>query len=200
LFEDHAIYSLGAGGDTLEKYFEKAEYKAAIVNEQPQFFLMSGGGNDILGKNIMDFIVEDIPDWDSAEELLNEAFFEKVETLGDIYRDVFTEIQESFPNLKILCHGYDYIYPDPEEGWYGRYAGKKIKELAHLKLLADFLIDHFNAKLSAVASEFERVHYLDLRGLNRDKKLWYDEIHPNSDGFKDIAEKFRKKIRAELAF
>lgn len=197
LFEDHAIFSLGAGGDTLEKYFAKAEYKAAIIKEQPQFFLMSGGGNDILGKNIMDFLADDISDWDNAEELLNESFFKKVEKLGELYREVFQEIKDSFPKLKILCHGYDYIYPDPEKGWYGRYAGKRIKETAHLKLLADFLIDHFNAKLSAVASEFAHVHYLDLRGLNRDKNLWYDEIHPNSDGFKDVAEKFRLKIKEE---
>ncbi len=198
LFTDHAIYSLGAGGDTLENYFKKAEYKKAIDKEKPRFFLMSGGGNDILGKNIEAFLLENIVAWDDPKIVLSDAFFEKVEKLGGLYRQVFEEIKESFPGLKILCHGYDYIDPDPEEGWFGRYAGKKIEKKDDLKRLADFLINHFNETLAAVAKDFDHVHYLDLRGMvSHDKKLWFDEIHPNSTGFKDVAEKFRLKIREE---
>jgi hypothetical protein len=194
LFDDFAIYSLGAGGDQLEKYFEKGEYKKALASEQPRFFLMSGGGNDILGKRVKDFINTPIDPDDEPEKILNTEFRETVSRLGDIYQTVFEEVKRDFPGVHILCHGYDYIYPDAKKGWYGRYAGKKITRPAHLKAVADFLIDHFNEKLAEATEGFDHVHYIDLRGMVKERELWYDEIHPTSDGFDRIAEKFKAKI------
>jgi hypothetical protein len=155
---------------------------------------MSGGGNDILGKRVKDFINTPIDPDDEPEKILNTEFRETVSRLGGIYQTVFEEVKRDFPGVHILCHGYDYIYPDAKKGWYGRYAGKKITRPAHLKAVADFLIDHFNEKLAEATEGFDHVHYIDLRGMVREKELWYDEIHPTSDGFDRIAEKFKAKI------
>jgi len=195
LFKKYAIYSLGAGGDRLREYFADKEYKKALVTEQPKIFLLSGGGNDILGKQIKKFLVEEIETGADPQSFLNEDFFREIKDLGDIYRQVFEEVRDDFPGMQILCHGYDYILPDPEKGWFGKYAGSKIKEKGDLKKLADFLIDHFNERLAAVAEPYDHVHFIDLRGVVGTKKdLWHDEIHPNSNGFGIAAKKFTEKI------
>lgn len=49
IFERYAIYSLGSAGDHIADMIAKDEFTAAIRSEEPDVFLISGGGNDLVG-------------------------------------------------------------------------------------------------------------------------------------------------------
>jgi len=59
------------------------------------------------------------------------------------------------------------------------------------------MLDQFNTVLSKIASEYPRVHYVDLRNTVRTDH-WYDEIHPSSDGYQDLALKYHALIEKIL--
>ena len=170
----------------------------ALKTEKPQFLLLSGGGNDIIGEEVKELLLDKISlkgirEGEKPERFLNAEFKVKINRLGDIYRRVFERVQIEHPDVHIICHGYDYILPNQDEGWFGVHVKNKIKRRGDQKALADYLIDAFNKKMKAVAKPFPNVHFLDNRKTVR-KHLWYDEIHPNSTGFFDVALKFEKKL------
>lgn len=197
LMNHFAVRSLGAGGDTLVNYFREGELFKVLEEEQPQFLLLSGGGNDILGeavkKLIADHISEDEPEGKNAGRFLNEKFDHKIEQICKIYKTIFDRIKKDYPDLQVICHGYDYILPNPEKGWFAKHIKDKIKRPGDQKALADFLIDSFNDEVIKVANIYPNVHFLDNRNVVR-PHLWQDEIHPNSTGFLDVALKFHQKI------
>ena len=198
LMKDYAIMSLGAGGDTLENYFKDGEVFKALDNEKPQFLLLSGGGNDIIGEEVKELLAEnisenDFPEGEQPERFLNAAFPKKINRLAEIYTMIFERVKKSHPQVQVICHGYDYILPNPNSGWFGPHVKNKIKKRGNQKALADFLIDTFNNKMIETVKPYPNVHFLDNRSTVEDF-LWHDEIHPNSRGFFDVALKFHKKL------
>ena len=115
-------------------------------------------------------------------------------------KPIFERIKIDYPNLQVICHGYDHIIPNPKKGWFAQHVKNKIKRPGDQKALADYLIDSFNDEVKKVTEFYPNVHFLDNRNTVR-PHLWKDEIHPNSTGFLDVALKFHKKInelRAEM--
>jgi lysophospholipase L1-like esterase len=200
LFGSYAIYSSDEAGDTIEHYFRQDEYFKAVVAQKPTFLLLSGGGNDILGKQFLDSLVDHFPQRDPGvepERFLSPVFFQKITTISETYVKIFEKIKAQDPKLNIIVHGYDYFNPsnDPKKGFLGRYMMKKnILESVDRKALARYIIDVFNEMLGKVVKPYDRVHYLDLRGTVTDPALWWDEIHPNSRGFQKVGAKFEKLI------
>ena len=198
LLDQYAVLSLGAAGDTIDNYFRKGELFSALATEQADFLLLSGGGNDILGPEIKELLADDIdedaaPEGAQPERFLNEQFKDKMERLSDIYRRIFERVQSDHPQVQVICHGYDYILPNPKTGWFGVHLKDKVKRRGDQKALADLLIDRFNEKMIETAKSFPNVHFLDNRNTVKEF-LWHDEIHPNTKGFFDVALKFHQKL------
>jgi hypothetical protein len=62
-------------------------------------------------------------------------------------------------------------------------------------------MNEFNSQLSQVVQQFpDTVYYLDVRNtvLYKEDEIdqWYDEIHPNVDGFQSIGLKFIQLIES----
>ncbi len=198
LLHKFSILSLGAAGDDMSSYIQEAEYYSAIEDENPEFFLFSGGGNDLMGGHFGDYLndyTEDINN-QGYSRFFNQTFHEKVEQLIALYESMFIEIKSNFPSVKILVHGYDYVIP--REGKKGRWLGKFMKS-SGINSQADrngamrFAIDMFNEKLSDLSSRYNNVSYINLRGVIKPYQ-WHDEIHPDELGFQQIAILFENEI------
>lgn len=200
LLNHFAVYSLDEASDTLRNYFQEGHYLQAVLTHQPAFLLLSGGGNDILGKQFLDFLQDQFPRQEpgqNPQRFLRPAFFAELESLGKIYSAIFQQLQREAPKVRVIVHGYDYFFPgdEPRHGFLGRYMIQKgIYESRDRKALADFIINQFNAMLDQVAAQHPNARYLDLRGTVPQRERWWDEIHPNSQGFQDVAIRFQKLI------
>lgn len=200
-----AIYCVAAAGDTLRNYQKTGEYLDALDKHNPAFFLISGGGNDILGKPFRTFLNENPgtnePPGQNPRRFLNDKLFAELDTLRDIYRAMFGHLNVHKPTLQILVHGYDYAIPlsVTNKGWLGRYLIEKdINHPEDRLAIIRFILDEFNSRIKALADEFANVSYIDVRKTVRDDQ-WYDEIHPDSHGFQQVAIKFMERINELVA-
>lgn len=209
LYKLYAIRSFAEAGDTLENYMKEKEYLKAIREEKAQIFLVSGGGNDILGEQFQ-YSLRDIPAEDDITpgRYLNSTFFDKLDNLEKWYTEMFSELNEKYPNLRILVHSYDYIIPIDTDlyprktSWLGKYMIRKnIHPQEVRESLIRFMVDEFNKRLEKVAAAFPGiVYYINVREIV-ERGSWYDEIHPTDAGFKLVADKFVdviEKLRPEL--
>lgn len=198
LYKLYAIRSFAEAGDTLENYMKEKEYLKAIKEEQAQIFLVSGGGNDILGKQFRDFL-RDLPAADDPaySRYLKGGFTDKLDDLEKWYRDMFTELHDRYPNLRILVHSYDYVIPvdtdltPKKTSWLGKYMiEKQIKPQPEREEVIRFILDRFNDRLKKIVADYpDIVYYIDARNTVV-RNSWYDEIHPTNDGFVLVADKF----------
>ncbi|RCR71546.1 caspase family protein [Larkinella punicea] len=200
-----AIYCVAAAGDTLRNYQKTGEYLDAIDEQNPAFFLISGGGNDILGDQFRTFLKANPdmsePPGQNPRRFLNDKVFAELDALRDLYKAMFGHLKIYKPNLQILVHGYDYVIPlqVTNKGWLGRYMIEiGINRQEDRFATIQFILDEFNSRIKTVAEAFENVSYLDLRKTVRPDQ-WYDEIHPNSDGYQQVAMKFMERINVVLA-
>lgn len=195
LFERYAIYSLGAAGDDLKEMIEQDQYIPAIQQENADIFLISGGGNDVLGEIASNLNKFD-PEY-SASDYPNENFDEVLDNLIGMFRAIFERVSSQFPSVKTLCHGYDYAVPGIKGGWLAKPMHNElgIKDNKLQREIVKVLVDRFNGRLSTLASEFgQRVVYVNCRNSVPDDRDWYNEIHPSSDGFSNVAGRFFNAI------
>lgn len=200
MLERFSVLSLGAAGDDMTDYYREAEYRAAIEDENPEFFAFSGGGNDLMGGHFDDYLNQysDDVNGEGAVRFINQRFYEKVDQLIAIYESMFIEIKTNFPNVTMLVHGYDYVIPrNKKKGrWLGKFMENKgISTQEDKQGIIKIIIDTFNERLSALSTNYENVEFLDLRGVVKEYQ-WHDEIHPNDPGFEQIAVKFINRISA----
>ncbi|MEM6630292.1 MAG: SGNH/GDSL hydrolase family protein [Bacteroidota bacterium] len=212
-----SVYSLGAGGDWIYNILHQREYVKALQKaNNPQFFLISGGGNDLL----QDARIKELCHPYDAEFEKNPTKYIK-DTLGDLisvfeflYIHLYCDLEQRYPDMKILCHGYDYAYPTDAIGlhpikgllrWFGG-NGQWLKKpfVEHLGIknpstqhtIVKLVIDRINEMHQRLSETFENVYYIDLRGLAPNPEDWHDEIHPSSENFKLMADKYIGKIKA----
>ena len=210
LYKLYAIRSFSEAGDTLENYMKKREYLDAIGEEEAEFFLVSGGGNDILGKKFEGFL-RDAPDPGDTtfQKYFKPDFAQKLNQLKGFYEEMFTELLARYPKLHIIVHSYDYAIPldttlpenKKKSSWLGQYLVKKnIQPQAEREQCLHFLMDKFNDMLEGMVKPFgKRVSYIDVRTMVN-RTSWFDEIHPTNEGFQLVANKFIEvieKVRAE---
>jgi|GEM_PF-512168 len=197
LSKTYAIYCVAAAGDTLKNYDIDGEWLEAVEDQEPRFFLISGGGNDVLGEQFRDHIKQGPHQTGlSASSYIEPSLIQELDSLKKVYRKMFNELFAVRPDIHVLCHGYDYIIPleTTKKGWLGRYMIEKgMTSQADRKNVLTYIIDEFNTRVKDVAAEFPNVHYIDERKAMHDDQ-WYDEIHPNKFGFQTVAGRFMEKI------
>lgn len=196
LFDKHSIFSVGYAGDWLSNIYKEKEYLEAIRLYRPDLFIISGGGNDMVGsKRMLTYLKPYTPGANENTLIKEEVFGEIIKDFKLLYEAIFKELTEAHPQLKIMCHGYDYPYLDgKEKNWIGKPLRKRgILDPDLQNAIGRKLIDRFNDMIIQVAHQFDQVHYIDCRGcVPRDQ--WKDELHPNSKGFTYVADKMHTKI------
>jgi len=192
-----AIKSLDAAGDIIRNMYHQREYFHIIKREEPDFFLISAGGNDffevfahMLQKNENP---QNLPQW------LGPNFETEITVLKSYYIALLEELVKAFPKLKIILHGYDYILPRIDGKWIGKpMINVEMNQRETRINLIKYIMDKFNEAIESIANHpnlKEQVHYLDIREtVPQVKAMWHDEIHPNDAGFRLVADKFIAKI------
>lgn len=175
-------------GHTLQRILRDKEYMKVLTQEKPEFFLFSAGGNDLqLGLANGSYIHP----YDPArpvDQYLTSAGEAALVQIEQGYKRLFAELA-SFPTLKVICYGYDYPRPLVKGGTYiGKYLrGKHIPDNLMGPVIAA-IIDKLNHGIQRV-TQSTKIHYLDCRRLT-EPYTWYDDMHPDRDGFLALAVKF----------
>jgi hypothetical protein len=184
--------------------------KVAAHGVAPKAVLLSGGGDDIAGKEfgmLLNNAESQIAGWNGeiVDGLINTrivtAYKSMLVAIDEICR---THFKTTPP---ILVHGYDYPVPDGRGflgGW--PFPGPWLEPGFREKMFADLsanvqlmrdIIDSFNNMLAALVKDpaFANVRYLDLRNtlstnLNDYQLWWANELHPTEKGFSAVADKF----------
>lgn len=193
----YAIYGLSEAGDLLSNIVREDEITEAIQRERPDVFLISGGGNDMVGNERMATMVHKYSANRKVENYPNEKFDVFLDEIESIYRQLFTRLLAMRRHLKIVCHGYDYALPDGGK-WLGNPLEKQgIDDKKLQKDIVKVMIDRFNERLIAIANDFDgSVYHVDCRTV---VKHWYDELHPRDSSYFAVAKCFDKVIKRALS-
>jgi len=202
-------------GGQLDKFARSLE-KITAHGTAPKAVLLSGGGDDIAGKEfgmLLNNATSNIEGWNAeiVDGLLNQRVMTAFKSmLASITHICQADLGKTIP---ILIHGYDYPVPDGRGFWGGwPLPGPWLEPGFREKLFADLptnirlmhdIIDRFNKMLQDLVQEtpFSNVHYVDLRGTlstdltNDNYKTWWDnELHPTETGFSKVAARFALEL------
>ncbi len=255
--DQYAICSLAAGGDWFSNIFHSGEYIEELPKVSPDVFLLSGGGNDLVGSYRLAIMVknprqEDLRDLSDQEMInlvdrriqsfenrskedysfdlekykkgltyLSDEFFDFINLYFIQYFIFFYGLSQSdkYKNLIMITHGYDYPLP---------YNGSRAFMLSMQKIINKFadtghwlyeplnmkgithpedqeailytMITEFNEMLYQLAT-FKRLpnlYHIDCRGVARNDKDWFDELHLKSEGYQVIAKAIKDCIKDNL--
>jgi len=222
---DYNVWSVDAAGDTLQNMvFDGAEYMQALRRNagNVKAFLFSGGGNDIVGedgrgKSVVTQIVKRFQAGQPVSWYLDTpAVEQKLRFVEDCYRRVLDNVAREFPNLPVVCHGYDYALPGGGPGetrhpswaavdkWLGRPMREElgIEDPALQRAIVHELIDRLNLVLQRLCGAsypsglFRNAWHVDVRGTVGAR--WADELHPTDDGFASVSGLFGNALRKAL--
>jgi metacaspase-1 len=190
-----AILSLDAAGDTLGAILAKAEYRSALRETGAAILLFSAGGNDLLGGgNLAGHLRQydpAIPQRPAADYLLP-SFDAVLAGAVSGYDRLLHDIERNFPQVAVVCHGYDRPLPSNER-WLGKpMASRGITDPALQEAIVAVMIDRFNAALARL-TRLRRAEFIDLRDIVG-RERWHDELHPTDDGFGTLAARFEDAI------
>ena len=181
----------------------RAIEKVVAAQHKPKAILLSGGGNDVAGKEF-GFLINHAG---SPRQGINETIVRGVldERLQAAYEHIIRTVTVLCERLlgepvPVIVHGYGYLIPDGDGvlGGAGPLPGpwlrpgfieKGFNDLADNTATMKVLIDRFNDMVKRVAAQFAHVKYVDLRPvLPAQKRVWANEIHPKPPGFRAAAE------------
>ncbi len=196
----YAIYGLSEAGDLLSNILREDEISEALNRENPDVFLISGGGNDMVGDGRMATMVHEFSANRKAENYPNDKFDEFLTELERLYRDLFTRVLTDHPHLKIVCHGYDNAIPQ-KGSWLGKpLISQGITAKTLQKQIVAVMIGRFNDTLKKIVSDFPgSVYHVDCQKVVGSLSKWHDELHPKNEGYLKVARKFDEVIKKALA-
>ncbi len=228
LLEDNYGYNVESAahrGDPIEAMaykdgqldkFARCLEKVVAQGATPKAVLLSGGGDDIAGKEfgmLLNNATSGIAGWNGeiVDVLLNQRIVAAYKTMLVAINSLCQ--QDLGKSLPILVHGYDYPVPDGRGflgGWpfpgpwlQPGFREKRYDDLATTLALMRDIIDRFNVMVASVAQDaaFPNVHFVDLRGtlstvLTGDayQDWWANELHPTERGFSAVADKFAAEL------
>lgn len=186
------IKNIAYWGHTLQRILRDKEYMKVLAQEKPEYFIFSAGGNDLqLGLAKGNFIHP----YDPARPVDKYLTREGEAALAQIeqgYKSLFAQLSQ-FPTLKVICYGYDYPRPLVKGGTYiGKFLRKKGIPEDQMGAISAAMIDNLNNVIQRVAQS-SKIHYLDCRRVT-EPYTWYDDMHPDRDGFLALAVKFEEAM------
>lgn len=205
---DHLlIYATASNGDeavTMMSGEQKLALMKRISNTHFDHLLFSGGGNDIVGRYDLDYLVKPyVPGMDRLAAVHQDRLQNKLLQLRAVYEELIHRVAQFShnPHTRIVTHTYDYpipskrgyalfdLFPIGESWMYPVFKSLGYRDVALMATVVRYLLEQFRGMLQALAVEYAgRLVVVDTQGT-LSKQHWRNEIHPNSAGFKLIAEK-----------
>ncbi len=202
LINDYPLRSIAAAGDYIEEWYEAGQLFREAKEIRPKYIMLSGGGVDFFGPELENMVHEGIQPGSNAEAYLNEHFYEEFERVMRIFENIVLELSDYASIQRVFVHGYDYISVSlPENiiqsGNINRtLMAKGLPQPSDRRRLLRYMVDLFNKRLAELEDRYPLVVHLDFRGTLNDTQ-WYDEMHPNSEGARILADKYIEAINQE---
>jgi hypothetical protein len=208
--EGYAIKNLAKHGDILENIVYGTDIKenienktksldktlAAVKKHEPSFVLLSGGGNDVVGENMIQFLNHQ----SSGMPLLRKKEF--TNHVNGYVRSMIklfcTKIWEVDNNIHILMDGYAYAKANGKAykkiwiNWSGPWILPGMHQKAilsktdHENIIKE-MVDIFNDMLAGLSDELSHFHHIDLRSFFPKDEQWDNEIHLTNEGYRSAA-------------
>lgn len=179
------------------------ETMTSIRKHKPRFVLFSGGGNDIVGKDLSQYLFhKHLTDDVFREDLFRKNIEKFIKPAIKQFCDYVWKVDA---NIDIMMDGYDYAKPNGKA--YAKIIGpwllptfgaKAITDRTEQDAIIKKLIDGFNEVLVEFDNSFPKFHHIDLRGMFPDDKQWHNEIHLRAVGYKLVAFKYHDKMQELL--
>ena len=179
-----------------------------LKGQQYDLVLFSGGGNDIVGDELINYLKQ----WREGlkgTELVKETVFQrKLDDMEDQYRTLRKTVDRFVgKSTPILTHGYDYAHATGQGldliggiltvgPWIlPNFKKKKIDKQSDHRIILKYLVNEFNKRLAQLskAGGIEQFRYINLRGQLQAND-WDDELHPTAGGRDRLAKVVRKRI------
>lgn len=182
-----------------------ATLRGYLHRYKPHVLLWSGGGNDIVGSELLRFIAVRGATFDVDAALHTPALTKRYAQIRNAYARLVALRDSTAPACLIVTHGYGNVIPSGRKAkLWGITAGPWIKPFLEARgytrkteqqAVVDALLGRFNTILdSFVSSTFLKCN---VAGVIQDNE-WNDEIHPTRKGFEDAARVFHDTLRQQL--
>jgi len=154
-----AVKNIAHWGDTLAQMLKTKQYLAAIAEFRPDWFILSGGGNDLQDLLSHGKLVEAYDPARPIDQCLTADGLAMLKEIAGGYRSILAEISSMYPKLTFICYAYDYPRPTWKSG---KYIGQYLKKMNYPKAtwdsVAKVMIDRLTASagFKALAHRFEQ--------------------------------------------
>lgn len=188
--DQYAVKTLAAAGDILTRMAQDRDYAPHIAKVDPHFFLVSGGGNDLLGqapngdRNIKRMLIDFDP---TKTDWLTPVGRQTIADTVGLYETIRADLEDLGFRGRMVVHGYDYASPSSRGPWLSEPLEDKgyLSDAVQVAAVTQ-LVDAFRAAIVAWAEPHkDRVIHADCVGLNgRGPQWWFDEIHPTMRAYR----------------
>ena len=184
---------------------QRADLREYLEKYDVQALLFSGGGNDLVGPDLLPLLAPFVDGMTAAECLRPERLERRLRQVRDCFLELVDLAADAGKGTVIYAHGYDYPRPSPVGvkllgvfplgPWLLPYLRQRgIVDPAVQEGVVRILIDRFNDLLSGLAGPTFRP--LDVRGRVGDD--WVNEIHANRAGTRRVAAVFAGALREQF--
>ncbi|WP_133510707.1 hypothetical protein [Candidatus Thiosymbion oneisti] len=178
---------------------------------------LSAGGNDIIGEELLGFVDRKVENPSKyGHKLINGKFNGAVSDVVLWYKD-FLDSLVGTPNeyAKVVTHCYSYLTPRPVSlpippfgiqfgngEIYRHLHGQGITDVDEMYDIVIYMLRYFRDQMKTLEDDHDNFVISDTLEVllgpdgKPDMSLWYDEVHPNSKGFRLVATKIREDARA----
>jgi metacaspase-1 len=203
LSDEFAVWNLAIPGRRTLQYVSTTSYDdtmAKLLEKNIDILLLSGGGNDLVEDGQLEWIVP--PHAPSIDGYLTQDFRAIVRSAMDNLELFVRTALRTRPGLKVVFNAYSYAFPRPDGIWFGGPLGRLgIKPDIQQKIV-DKMMDRYAMALNALASRlnaelFDGAQVVVVAATTDavpNRHDWFDELHPNSVGFRKAAKRMRSAI------
>jgi hypothetical protein len=172
---------------------------------KPHALLWSGGGNDIVGPELLKFIAVRGATFNVQAALNTPSLRQRYTDIRNAYARLIAMRDATTPNCLIITHGYGKAIPSGRKAKvFGITAGPWIKPFLEARgytrkteqqAIVDELLGRFNAIVDAIVGP--KFLKCDVASVIENDE-WNDELHPTRKGFEDAAHIFLNTLRQQL--
>jgi lysophospholipase L1-like esterase len=203
LGREFAVADMAVPGARTWQYVDTARFEAVLDQLDAlkiDVLLLSGGGNDLVRDRNLARI---LPGGDRPlEQYLGKAFRDIAHASVDNLERLASAALRRRPALKIVFSAYGYAFPTPKGVWFGEPMTAIGIPAAKQKLIADKMLERYAAALADMARRLDigfgdgapTVVVANTLDAVPNRKDWFDELHPTTDGFAAVAAELRKAV------
>ena len=203
--ENLLILNTAASGDEILEMIageQKFSLLKRLYHMEFDMVLLSGGGNDLVGRYDFGFLLHPFKDGMDWPDCIHRQHLDiKLRQVELAFRELIERILDIHPKMPIVTHTYDFAVPSPVgfelfdifpvgRSWMQPYfEARGITDTNFQKKIIRNVLVRFKNTLLRIARDYEdNFTVVNTQGLLKDYQ-WLNEIHPTSEGFGLIARK-----------